>query len=644
MKSIFNKFSVVVFSVICMILILSSYCYGQSEEEMQVLRLFYDESDLVVSSTRNPKHISQVAENITVVTAEQIEVMNAHTVAEILDRIPGMFISFNRDYGSNSLINTQGSGAMNTLVLVDDIPWNSMTEGSAETINIPVGIIEKIEIIKGPASSVWGSSLGGVINIITKPVGDSEVLKGSLYASYGKNESQDYRSELSGRAGKAGFYLYAGVQDSDGLVSFRFADNEYLFSKIKLSVTDDVNAGLSMSFSDTDSGFGNFYDSDINVLGHINSFYASPDVNVKISDNVNISFSGFYSRKEYRQSSSVIGLGYLGDAGSLYQGTAIKEYSWGAKGKLVWDTDKHTVVAGIDFNEGKYDQTTEYGEFIQSYGVARLSRNNPDNSEFAVYINDTVSLDKWTITPGVRYDHDSITGSFVSPSLGITYAANNNTVIRCTIARGFSSPTLASTSGEGLFMSPNPALKAEKEWSYQAGAETLFSFVWIKANLFYHDMKKAIDREYYAAGPPTYNDMMVNKGEITRKGVEFEIETLPFYNFTLNTGMSYVDIDPPSSGGVSETYSYAAGITYDNDILRGHLNGYYTWYDIKYSASQTKHDFLWDLTVNREFKPDNNSVMELFCSVHNIFNGAQYVIDGYITPERWMEAGLKFKF
>jgi len=159
--------------LLCFTLTLTSLCQtsaAQSEEEMKILRMFYREKDLVVSPTRHPKPISQVAENITVVTAREIEEMNAHTVAEVLNRIPGLFINFNQgieSFGSTSLIHIQGSEQRHVLVVVDGVRWNFLSEGAAETNSIPVGIIERIEVIKGPASSAWGSSLGGVINIIT---------------------------------------------------------------------------------------------------------------------------------------------------------------------------------------------------------------------------------------------------------------------------------------------------------------------------------------------------------------------------------------------------------------------------------------------------------------------------------------------
>ncbi|MDY6863929.1 MAG: TonB-dependent receptor plug domain-containing protein, partial [Thermodesulfobacteriota bacterium] len=188
---------------------------------MKTLRMFYKEEDLVVSPTRHPKPLSYAAENISVITAKEIEEMNAHTVAEVLNRIPGLFINFNRDFGSGSLLYIQGSEERHVLVLLDGISWNFMASGGAETNSIPVGIIKRIEVIKGPGSSAWGSSLGGVVNIITKGVGDTKRPAGSIRPSYGEGNTQDYRGEISGKAGSVGYYLFTGRQDSEGLRSSR---------------------------------------------------------------------------------------------------------------------------------------------------------------------------------------------------------------------------------------------------------------------------------------------------------------------------------------------------------------------------------------------------------------------------------------
>ena len=188
-----------VFTTLSILLLLPHFIFAQSEEEKSDLLMFYEGKDLVVTSTRNAKSISHAAENITVVTAEEIERMNAHTVAEVLNRLPSMYISFfGRDFLSGSLTKTFGTNEAHTKVLLDGVPWNYVAAGRAETYGIPVGIIDRIEIIKGPASSSWGSSLAGVINIITKKGNVEKTIGGKVGGSYGKANSIDLKGEING--------------------------------------------------------------------------------------------------------------------------------------------------------------------------------------------------------------------------------------------------------------------------------------------------------------------------------------------------------------------------------------------------------------------------------------------------------------
>lgn len=640
MKIPSRKHIVITFLSISSIFYFSSICFGQSEEEMNALRLFYDDTDLVISSTRYPKPVSQVAENITVITADDIAAMNAHTVGEVLNRVPGLFISTNRDFGSYSLINIQGSEPRHTLVLVDDVPWNIISEGSAETITVPVGIIERIEIIKGPASSAWGSSLGGVINIITKPAGNTEIPGGSVEASYGKGNSREYRAGISGRFEKAGYYLYAGGLESDGLIHSRSADNVSLYSKIEIPFSEKADTGFTIGYSDTDNGLGDFPNNDINVKGSIRSFYAAPYLNSRISRALTLRLSAYYFRQEIGQQSNALGLGFVGQAGDLFQSTIYKEESWGGKGQIVWVKDSHTVVSGVDFEKGEYNQLTRAGDIIQMMGIPAVSRFSPDNTKWAVYANDTITWGKWSVVPGIRYDHESVTGSFVSPSLGIIYVPRKDTILRGTVARGFSTPSLSWTSGGGLVLDPNPALKYEEIWSYQAGVESTFSFLWVKANVFLHDLKNSIVIEPSGGGPPNYNDICINDGKVRRKGFEIEAETSPMHNFSFRGGLSYVDIDPPNNYGSSKTYNYVAGIKYENNSLKGQLFGYYNDFDIDTGYD----DFIWDLNINKKYYLDKESFLELFAVAHNLFDGSQSASIEYINPGRWLEAGIKFRF
>src|SRR4030067_2072965 len=195
------------------LLIIFSFChpaYAQIEEEMKILRMFYKEEELVVTPTRYPKPISQVAENVTIITAEQIESMNAHTLTDVLNTIPGIQVDMRGGLGSVANARIQGSEFRHALVMIDGVTLNNLSDSFADISAIPVQIIERIEIIKGPASSSWGSSLGGGINIITKAPAQEKKVEGILSASYGERNTGDYRGEIAGKIGDFGYYVYGG--------------------------------------------------------------------------------------------------------------------------------------------------------------------------------------------------------------------------------------------------------------------------------------------------------------------------------------------------------------------------------------------------------------------------------------------------
>lgn len=635
----------------CVALTLAGLCEtaaAQSEEEMRILRMYYKEKDLVVSATRHPKPVSQVAENITVVTAKEIEEMNAHTVAEVLNRVPGFFVSFNQDFGATSLVHIQGSEERHVLVLVDGIPWNFLNSGAAETNSIPVGIIERIEVIKGPASSAWGSSLGGVINIITKSAGDTKRPTGSVRASYGERNTQDYRAEASGLLGSVGYYIFGGCQESDGLRSSRYFDNNSLYGKFSIPVAKDVNVGLSMGYSEPDIKLGDFPSGDIRSTGDSRTFFATASLDASLFRELNLNVSFYHFKQKFVQANDALGMGFVGTAGELYLDSIYDEETTGGSGKLVWTHGMHTVVLGADIDRGKLDQTLNTGSYLQAapYFAPPTSSTHPDVNKWAIYANDTIVIDSLSITPGIRYDYNDITGSFTSPSLGVTYGLSKDSILRASVARGFTIPSLSWTSGGGLFLDPNPALEPEKVWSYQGGVESgAVPYLWVKATLFRHDMKNAMARELYGAGAPTFNDLYINKGKVRRQGLELEAETLPVYNLSLLAGFAYVRIKPSEEPEATKRHTYNIGVRYDDKkSFRAQLFGHYIWWDLDPSWEADYDDFVWDLNLNKKIYSNEKAATEVFFTAHNIFDGSQYFFGDNKNPQRWIEGGIRVKF
>ena len=609
---------------------------AQSREELQTLQLFYRDKDLVVSATRNPKPLSQVAENITVVTAGEIEAMNAHSVAEVLNRIPGMFVDFTQEFGAISQIGIQGSESRHVLVLVDGMPWNLLSEGSAETNSIPLGIIERIEIIKGPASSAWGSSLGGVVNILTQEVGAASHPSGSVKVSYGERNTQDYSAQVAGLAGPVGYYLFAGRQDSDGLRYDRRFDATSLFSKFHLTVSPDVEMGLSMGFGKPRNQLGAIPEQNLFLASEERAYFLNATLAAALTPELDLNLSLYTVEQK---------VNILTDAivpSQLFSENTFEEGTKGATGRLTWTGGRHTAILGIDASRGTLDQTMNFGSLLQSFGASAAATSRPAVNKWALYANDTITLDKWTLTPGLRYDYNDIIGSFVSPSLGVTRRLGEATVARAALARGFTIPPLSWTSAGGLFLPPNPSLKPESIWSYQAGLETnLAGYLWVKGTAFYHDLDDALMR------PHVFNAAFINQGAVRRRGLELEGETVPFYNLSLMAGLAYVHIHSSEEESSRNIYTGNIGLKYDDRrVWQARLSGHYVWWDLAADQQATYGDWLWDLNLARKVYDAGERSVKLFLAAHNIFNGSQYNL-GFgenKNPKRWLEAGVNITF
>jgi vitamin B12 transporter len=622
------------------------------------LLLFWDEKDLYVQSpTRHEKPISQAAENITVVTAKEIEDMNAHTVAEVLNRVTGVFVDFlGQDFGSASLIHIQnpiyrGGPERFALVLLDGVPWNTLASGHAETISIPVKIIERIEIIKGPASSSWGSSLGGIVNIITKEAGNSSTPSGTLSGSFGERDTQEYGADVSGKAGPVGYYLFAGKQESDGQRDNRYFRNESLYAKFRIPVSPDINVGFTAGYSNPRLRFSKQPSNDLTDFGNFRTFFATASLDAAISRELDMQLSLFTLTQKADILANVLGTGIYGPAGDLLLDQLYDERTTGGSARLVWKHDIQTAVLGFDMSHGSLDQTIDSGPFFQSIGSPAVSTSHPDIDKWAVYANDTIIIGKLSVTPGIRYDHNTVTGSFTSPSLGITYKLAEKTLVRASAARGFTIPPLSWTSGGGLFLDPNPSLRHEKVWSYQTGIESAVTdYLWAKATLFYHGLDNSIEKVLYAAGPPTFNDLFFNTGKVKRLGYEIDAETAPVYNFSLKAGFASVrmkstsDIDQENED-TRNIYEYRLGIKYDDkDSLMAQLFGYYTWWDLDESAGAKYNAFIWDLNLRKKIYSTHGISTEAFFTAHNIFGTAYYTMAERKNPGRWIEAGVRIKF
>lgn len=583
---------------------------GQPHED-ELFSMYFSEEELVQSATRVPKPLSQVAENVTIITAEEIRRMNAHSVAEVLNRVPGVVVYFNgHDFNLSASLHVQESDFMHVLVLLDGLRWNAALGGMAVTNSIPLEIISRIEVIKGPGSSTWGSSLGGVINIITKQAGFLTRPSGTITTSRGEANSQQYNGTVAGKLGKAGYFLAVGSQSSDGFMANRFYKRENIYGKVSLDLPHATTLTLTSGYSEPEMRFFDSSDYNWRAEGTDRNFWATSSLDSSLTNIINLNVTLFHKEQKYIRPNYT-----LPDKAFWFE-TYDDNRSNGISSTVSGCFGAHTLVLGGEFERSASEVETGEQRYDENWGV---------------FINDTIRLADFTLTPGLRYDYHSLTDDMVSPSLGFTWQLTENNLLRALVAKGFRRPYIGQ---HALGLAPEEVL------SFQIGFETsVLSFCALKTILFGHKLKDTWVWDYTAS-------QYVNGSDTKRYGYEVEMATTPFHNFSAQTSFSYVYTDYYGEKENDDQYSARFTLLYDNpQLFSAELFGNYTWWNCNtISSSGDNGTMICDLNLSREFRLSEHMSLEPFATCHNLFDGRHYWHSLYENSHRWFEAGLRFYF
>ncbi len=601
--------------------------FAFTESEESFLRMYNPDQQFVVTATRYLKPLSQTAENMTVITSEEIETMNAHTLADVLYYINGVQMTIEGSPGSVAYTHIQGSEYRHVRVMIDGVTINDLSDTFADVGSLPVQIIDSIEIIKGPASSTWGSSLGGVINIITKTRNFStDDPEGSIRLSYGEGQTYDLGAELYGKSNRTRYYFYGSQLKTDGLRSHNKTDWENLYASVDWELSENVNVKSTLGYREGERDIIELSEYDTSTTGEYRYLFSTLALNVEPVTGMTLNISLRTTNSDYL---------YLTD--TISTGMVLDEYTeedrvYGASARFTWLTDKHNIIVGSDY---------DYNELESN----NLTDRKQDFTRAGFYFNDTIVYKEFSITPGVRFDSFDIYDDFWSPSLGVTYKAGKHTLIRLSASRGFNVPSLFHKYGDSFFYAPNDKLEVERVNSYQLGFETALSkYIWLKTTLFRHDIRNAIESEFL---DPSWTFVNINKQK--REGIEAEIKSARFYDFfTILAGFTFINTkDSEQNGEIPESVSSTVDIElkYENNkhvniSLRGH---YINRKGVRPLFGDRDSTFIWDIHLNKSVK--NSKVKaEMFMSIRNLFSEPQYLDTYYKNPDRWIEAGVKITF
>jgi vitamin B12 transporter len=622
------------------------------------LALYFDESELVEVATRAPVPLVRVAENVSIVTAGEIEAMHVQRLPEVLSRLPGIHVSLlSPDFNGASAVYVQGSREQDVLVLIDGVRLYSTMSGDADISHIPLRIIKRIEVIKGPSSSVWGSSQGGVINIITRDTGTSAKPSGSVAGEYGERGVADYEADLAGKAERLGYYLYAGQQESDGLRNDRYYDSSQAYGKLSYGLPNREGkltfTGLAVDphFRTGDFPTDGFFPA-FSQDSRDRSYFMTANYDTLIGEACHLNIGTRQYERTFIQDQTVLAANPASyTPGSIFYLSNWHEKSQGTNFLLTGSDSLQQLSLGGEINRSRMETVTDFGPWAQQFKPAQYESKPGAEETWGLFVNDTLRFNRFTLIPGIRYDHRNISESMVSPSLGVTFQLRPDTLLRATVSRGFEYPALSFLVGGGVYSNPNPDLKAERVTSYQLGVEShAISGISLKLTAFDHRITDFW--QWWQATPDFTQGHYQNGGTSERLGMEAEVETNPWHSLTLVANSTYIVQDSVASvPELSDSDTVNDSSTAANLILRyndqkdwhGELACQYVWWFSSDTPAQSR-DPIWSLNLGRTVYRAAGFSADLYAKVNNLFNGNSEINPLYPIPNRWWLAGMRVNF
>jgi outer membrane receptor protein involved in Fe transport len=474
----------------------------------------YRMKEIVVTAKRIPMPVEDLALSVSILGIKDVQTSLSNSSTDLAGILPGVFIERTGDFGRSDVsIRGLGSRGRYSLVLVNGRPEKMALFDCTVTHSFPLHDVERIEVIRGASSLLYGSgAMGGVMNIIQRRIrSDVEI---DLEAAGGSNDTWIASGRLGGQMGGLSGVLSIDHRESNGHVEHSAYEGT------------DVHAGgdINMGHRFTLSVFGKYFD------GHKEEPIRFTDDPATVSNTWN----------DYERGSFDVHL--KGEKGRhtmdvrYYRNFGEHSFSDGWHSKDA--TDGVTVHASahpggnLRLNGGA-DYRYQQGELLDTKG-AEWSK-----WEAGVYLEATYDLaDLITLSAGARYNNDEASGDGTSPSFGVVWRPAGGTSVRVLASHGFRSPQINELY---MFPSSNDSLEAERVWNYEIGLhQELPGRMVLDIAAFRIEGTGMIELVATSQPPPLF--IYRNTGEITFNGVEATLSGK--WNNGLEGGISYSWLDP----------------------------------------------------------------------------------------------------
>jgi vitamin B12 transporter len=524
---------------------------GVLQAQIPVNDSVYEIPALVVTAERTPLPAGNVTSSVTVLQGDELRARGVRNIADALREVPGAAVVSSGSFGGQTSLFFRGGESDYTKVLIDGVAMNQ--PGGAFNFNaLTLDNVERIEVVRGPASVLYGTdAMTGVIQIITRK-GTGPV---SVDFSAGGGSYDTRRGAMAAQGGnaRAGFSVAASTDRTAGTYDFnndwrntvgtaqgrvligaatalrgsvRYAEDTYHYPTNSGGVAVDsntVNLHDATTFSlGLDQGFGANWT--LRLLGTLNDESVSAE-----------------NRSD--SPADTVGFGYASESASDVLRRALDaRMTWVPSGRL-------SLTGGV---EVRYDREQRHAGFTVSNFVgidtSFASPVEHDRQNTGAYLQALLSAGAgFSVSAGARLDDDQGFGQFVTGKLGVIKELGGSTRIRGTIGNAFKTPTLEESYGNSAFSVGDPALDPERSLSWEVGGEQDLAEGRLTLGAVWFDQSFEDMIQYdggAAPGDPTYR----NIAAATASGLDLTVVARPSTVLSVNVGYTYLKSEVTDAG------------------------------------------------------------------------------------------------
>lgn len=505
-----------------------------------------DEREVVVTASRAERPADEVAQSVTVIDAAEIERRQSQAVVDLLRTVPGVTVTRAGGVGTVSGVNIRGAETDQNVVLIDGVKLNdpSAVGGGFDFGPLLVGNIERIEVVRGSQSVIWGSqAIGGVVNFLT--AAPTEDLQVTARAEYGWRDTAQGVANVSGKVGPASISVGGLYYRTDGVSAFRRGaerdgfENYGFNGKVLIDLSDTLAIDLRGFYSDGET----------DVDGFPAPAFAFADTDERSHSRQLVGYGGL--------TATFLDGRFRNRAAFAYTRTDRTNIDPGGTPRETFDADgenerfEYQGILDLEPVFATFGAEHERSRYVtRSFGT----RTAADVDITSVYGEATVKpVVGLALTGGVRYDdHETFGNATIFAASGVYSPNDGATRVRAAYGEGFKAPSLFQLYSDFGNTTLNP--ERSKSWEVGANQRFLGGQAELSATYFHRDTRNQIDFIFCPASATTgicvnrpfgtYDNIRLTRAE----GVELGVTLRPNERLTMVGQYSFIDAKNRETG------------------------------------------------------------------------------------------------